>query len=159
MNIADSNQRDHNTPCLQTKTLHKHHFQCLLGKLTAEPAFLPRVNVNENFQFLERLFGHKKFLNLMTFVIFAVCPATNFHQKSFFMHSTVVPPSSCQLEFYSPPPRVICFFFPSRRKLKTFSAVYQFFLYAEKMIKDNRQAIRKTSFVTVSLVFILLTQV
>lgn len=76
MNIADLNQRDHNTPCLQTKTLHKHRFQCLLGKLTAEPAFLPRVNVNENFWFLERFFGHKKFLNLMTFVIFAVCPAT-----------------------------------------------------------------------------------
>lgn len=61
MNIADLNQRDHNTPCLQTKTLHKHRFQCLLGKLTAEPAFLPRVNVNESFSFLNAFLAIKSF--------------------------------------------------------------------------------------------------
>lgn len=61
MNIADLNQRDHNTPCLQTKTLHKHRFQRLLGKLTAEPAFLPRVNVDEIFSFLNAFLAIKSF--------------------------------------------------------------------------------------------------
>lgn len=86
MNIADLNQRDHNTPCLHTKSLHKHRFQCLLGKLTAEPAFLI-------FSFLNAFLGITVF-KFNDFCYFRCLPC---RQKSFFMHSAVVPPLSCHL--------------------------------------------------------------